>query len=158
MTCSAFMLIELDEYKDYQLSSMTSNPLMNHDVCNDLVNFEMTWFDLESLQESRPVQWLGQPPPSHIHSCSSPSASNTARNPLWSSCKPFKDFVSRCLGHGGVRNLPFQKIVSSVNASSTLRIKPELYEIVWASFMIWTNELLLLLLIFKALWKVKVYL
>ena len=57
MTCSAFMLIGLDEYKDDQLSaSMTSNPLMNHDVCNDLVNLEMNWFDLESLQESRPVQ------------------------------------------------------------------------------------------------------
>ena len=57
MTCSAFMLIGLDEYIDYQLSaSMTSNPLMNHDVYNDLVNFEMNWYDLESLQESRPVQ------------------------------------------------------------------------------------------------------
>ena len=56
MTCSAFMLIGLDEDKYYQLSSMTSNPLMNHDVCNDLVNFEMNWYDLESVQESRPVQ------------------------------------------------------------------------------------------------------
>ena len=87
MTCSAFMLIGLDEYKDYQLSSMTSNPLMNHDLCN----FEMNWYDLESLKNQEPVQWLGQPPPSHIHSCSWPSASNTARNPLWSSCKPFQN-------------------------------------------------------------------
>ena len=113
-------------------------------VCCDLLSFEINWFDLESVQESRPVQWLGQPPPSHIHSCSWPSASNTARNPLWSSCKPFKDFVSKCLGHGGgVRNLPFQKIVSSVNASSTLRIKPGLYQIVWASFMIWTKWIII---------------
>ena len=60
-------------------------------VCCDLLSFEIKWFDLESVQESRPVQWLGQPPPSHIHSCSWPSASNTARNPLWSSCKPFQN-------------------------------------------------------------------